>query len=74
MHSTKVTNFTESNKFATVEVKMGSGKDEHIATAMSHNGCDVTLFFTSPAEIRQFASDLLTQASTGREMYDDTSD
>jgi len=31
---------------------------------MSNHGNEVTIFFDSPAEIRQFASDLMTQAST----------
>jgi|TARA_B110000285_G_C14840099_1_gene474948 hypothetical protein len=73
MHSTQVTNFTEGNKFATVEITMGREGDQHITASISKHGSEVTLFFNSPAEIRQFASDLLTQASTGREMYDETS-
>jgi len=65
MHSTKVTNFPDPSAgrpFATVQVTTGSTR--HITTMMSENGSDVTMFFDSPAEIRQFASDLLTQAST----------
>ena len=65
MHSTKVTNFPDPSAgrpFATVQVTTGSTR--HITTMMSKNGSDVTMFFDSPAEIRQFASDLLTQAST----------
>ena len=65
MHTTKVTKFPHANSgtpFATVTVKVDS--TQHITTTMSENGSDVTIFFDSPAEIRQFASDLLTQAST----------
>jgi len=65
MHSTKVTNFPDPSAgrpFATVQVTTGSTR--HITTMMSENGSEVTMFFDSPAEIRQFASDLLTQAST----------
>jgi len=65
MHSTKVTNFPESSAskaFANVRVTVG--EKGHINTSMSNHGCEVTMFFDSPAEIRQFASDLLTQAST----------
>ena len=65
MHTTKVTNFPHANSgtpFATVTVNVDSTR--HITTTMSENGSEVTIFFDSPAEIRQFASDLLTQAST----------
>jgi len=65
MHSTKVTNFPESSAskaFANVRVTVG--EEGHINTSMSNHRCEVVLFFDSPAEIRQFASDLLTQAST----------
>ena len=65
MHSTKVTNFpTPKNgkPFATVTVKTDSTR--HITTIMSEIGSDVTMFFDSSAEIRQFATDLLVQAST----------
>ena len=65
MHTTTVTNFPHANSgtpFATVTVKVDS--TQHITTTMSNHGNEVTIFFDSPAEIRQFASDLLTQAST----------
>jgi hypothetical protein len=65
MHSTKVTNFpapSAGKSFATVTVKTGSNR--HITTMMSEIGSEVTMFFDSPAEIRQFATDLLVQAST----------
>ena len=60
MHSTKVTNFTDRNKFATVEVTM----DKHITTTMSKTGCEVTLFFDTTVAIQEFATDLLIQAAT----------
>jgi len=63
-HTTKVTNFPESpasKAFANVRVIVG--EERHITTSMSKHGSEVTIFFDSPAEIRQFASDLLTQAS-----------
>ena len=65
MHTTKVTNFPHANShapFAIVTVEVDS--TQHITATMSENGSEVTIFFDSPAEIRQFASDLLTQAST----------
>jgi hypothetical protein len=71
MHSTKVTNFTKPSSgkaFATVTVKLGGElglTNQHITTSMSTHGNEVTIFFDSTAEIRQFATDLLVQASTG---------
>jgi len=65
MHTTKVTNFPESsrsNAFANVRITVG--EERHINTSMSKHGSEVTLFFDSPAAIRQFATDLLDQAST----------
>ena len=65
MHTTKVTNFPESSASkAFANVRITVGEDSHINTTMSNHGNEVTIFFDSPAEIRQFASDLLTQAST----------
>jgi hypothetical protein len=65
MHTTKVTNFPESSASkAFANVRITVGEDSHINTSMSNHGNEVTIFFDSPAEIRQFASDLLTQAST----------
>jgi hypothetical protein len=65
MHSTIVKNFPESSAsqaFANVRITLG--EDNHITTCISTKGTsDVTIFFNSPAEIRQFALDLLTQAS-----------
>ena len=56
------------NAFATVTITADTDENEphHITTTMSNHGNEVTLFFNSYAEIRQFASDLLTQASTMR--------
>jgi hypothetical protein len=65
MHTTKVTNFPESSAskaFANVRITLG--EERHITTMMSNHGSEVTIFFNSTAEIRQLASDLLTQAST----------
>ena len=59
MHNTKVTNFPEGNKFATVEVTM----DKHITATMSKTGCEVTLFFDTTVEIQEFATALLIQAA-----------
>ena len=63
MHSTKVTNFTDKNKFATVEVKMDKDGDQHITASISKHSSEVTLFFNSPVEIQQFATALLIQAA-----------
>ena len=63
MHSTKVTNFTDRNKFATVEVKMDKDGDQHITASISKHSSEVTLFFNSPVEIQQFATALLIQAA-----------
>jgi methylglyoxal synthase len=63
MHSTKVTNFTEGNKFATVEVKMDKDGDQHITASISKHSSEVTLFFNSPLEIQKFATALLIQAA-----------
>jgi|14BtaG_2_1085337.scaffolds.fasta_scaffold10927_7 hypothetical protein len=65
MHTTKVTNFPESpDSKAFANLRITVGEDNHITTSMSNHGNEVTIFFDSPAEIRQFAFDLLTQAST----------
>jgi hypothetical protein len=45
-------------------VRITVGEERHITTSMSTHGSEVTLFFDSPAAIRQFATDLLDQAST----------
>ena len=63
MHSTKVTTFTDRNKFATVEVKMDKDGDQHITASISKHSSEVTLFFNSPVEIQQFATALLIQAA-----------
>jgi len=63
MHSTKVTNFTDRNKFATVEVKMDKDGDQHITASISKHSSEVTLFFNSPLEIQKFATALLIQAA-----------
>ena len=68
MHTTKVINFPDPSAgrpFATVRVTTGSTR--HITTMMSETGSEVTLFFDSTAEVRQFATDLLVQASTDEE-------
>tara|TARA_R110000796_G_scaffold18322_1_gene55520 strand:+ start:975 stop:1184 length:210 start_codon:yes stop_codon:yes gene_type:complete len=65
MYTTKVTNFPESSAskaFANVRITVGG--DKHITTTMSNHGSEVTIFFESTADIRQLASNLLTQAST----------
>jgi hypothetical protein len=65
MYTTKVTNFPQSSTseaFANVRITVGG--DKHITTTMSNHGSEVTIFFESTADIRQLASDLLTQAST----------
>jgi N-methylhydantoinase B/oxoprolinase/acetone carboxylase alpha subunit len=63
MHSTKVTNFTDKNKFATVEVTMDGEGGQHITASISKHGSEVTLFFNSPVEIQEFATALLIQAA-----------
>ena len=73
MHTTKVTNFPESsrsNAFANVRITVG--EERHITTSMSKHGSEVTLFFDSPAEIRQFATDLLDQASSDDNQREDS--
>jgi hypothetical protein len=68
MYTTKVTNFPESSAskaFANVRITVGG--DKHITTTMSNHGCEVAIFFDSTADIRQFAFDLLTQASNTKE-------
>tara|TARA_R110000765_G_scaffold39933_2_gene86435 strand:+ start:362 stop:562 length:201 start_codon:yes stop_codon:yes gene_type:complete len=64
MHTTHVNNFPEtsaSNAFANVRITVG--EERHITTSMSTHGSEVTLFFDSLAEVRQFATDLLVQGS-----------
>lgn len=69
MHTTNVTNFPSYSggaPFACVDIQVSSEESGtgHINTTMSRKGrLEVTMFFNSPAEIRQFAIDLLTQAS-----------
>ena len=68
MHTTKVTNFPkspDSKAFANLRITVEG--DNHITTSMSNHGNEVTIFFDSPAEIRQFAFDLLAQASNTKE-------
>ena len=70
MHTTSTRthdNRSTFNAFATVTITADTDENEphHITTTMNSRGnSEVTLFFNSYAEIRQFASDLLTQAST----------
>ena len=70
MHTTKVTNFPHANSgtpFTSVIIQGSSEGNRHINTSMSSRTQEVTLFFGSPAEVRQFATDLLVQASTDEE-------
>jgi len=67
-HSTQVTDFRKPSAgqpFSTVTVKLGGElglSTRHITTSMSVLGSEVTIFFDSIAEIKQFASELLEQA------------
>jgi len=73
MHSTTVTNFPESSAskaFASVRVTVG--EEGHINTSMAKHGCEVVLFFQSTAEIQQFATDLLDQASSDDNQREDS--
>ena len=64
MHTTNVNNFPEtSSSKAFTNVRITPGEDSHITMSMSTHGNEVTLFFDSLADVRQFAFDLLTQGS-----------
>ena len=64
MHTTNVNNFPETSASkAFTNVRITVGEERHITTSMSTHGSEVTLFFDSLAEVRQFATDLLVQGS-----------